>query len=100
MSWTERLYRDEDGKVDIEPRCIPEDESDLLKIYGGNDYDVFIRGNKFIARSCGNHHEAIFDNFRELEEYVNFDYYCEMEERIANREVERESRPKKKKRDN
>ncbi|WP_416860867.1 hypothetical protein [Helicobacter ganmani] len=81
MGWIETIYRDEDKRVDIDIRCVPQDESDLLKICGGNDYDIFIRDNKFIARSCGNGHEEVFDDFMELEEYVNFDYYCECAER-------------------
>lgn len=84
MGWTKTIYRDENKRVDIEPRYIPEDESDLLKIAGGDDYDIFIKNDKFVARSCGNHHEETFDDFKELLEYVNFDYYCEREKRANN----------------
>ncbi|SQC36427.1 Uncharacterised protein [Helicobacter fennelliae] len=49
MGWTKTIYRDENKRVDIEPRYIPEDESDLLKIAGGDDYDIFIKNDKFVA---------------------------------------------------
>ena len=96
MGWIETIYRDENKRVDIEPRYVPQ-ESDLLEIRGGDDYDIFVRDNKFVARSRGNHHEETFDDFRDLEEYINFDYYCELAEKESMNNHKRKRKKKKKK---
>lgn len=82
MSWTETVYRNDDGRIDVEPRFIPSNESDLLKIRGGDgsDYDITKKGDKFIVKitTCHSHEES-FNDFNDVEDFINFDYYSDKE---------------------